>query len=162
MLFLREFLFWCGHGKTVLQWLLIYNDDIWKYVCHGNQCAVHIENKFCHPGGHYWDYYPGALCVSQVTATHLKIRHPCTKSRVIKRQITTKLPRLEFRIVVPAMTARQHTPVHIYIYIYIYKCLEARVTAMVNSMAMTVIGSAMLCVNKKVMKMSMVHKLVFA
>ena len=74
MLFLQEILFWCGHGKTVLQWLLIYNDDIWKYVCHVNQCVVHIENKFCHPGGHYWDYYPGALSVSQVTAIHLKIR----------------------------------------------------------------------------------------
>ena len=30
----------------------------------------------CHPSDHYWDYYPGALSVSQVTATHLKIGHP--------------------------------------------------------------------------------------
>ena len=29
-----------------------------------------------HPGGHYWNYYPGALSLSQVTATHLKIGHP--------------------------------------------------------------------------------------
>ena len=27
----------------------------------------------CHPGGHYWDYYPGAPFLSQITATDLKI-----------------------------------------------------------------------------------------
>ena len=30
-------------------------------------------NWACYPGGHYWIYYPGALCLSQVTATHLRL-----------------------------------------------------------------------------------------
>ena len=29
----------------------------------------------CHPGGHYWDYYPGALSSSQIIVIHLKIGH---------------------------------------------------------------------------------------
>ena len=33
------------------------------------------RNRAHHPGGHYWDYYPGTLCYSQVAGTHLKIRH---------------------------------------------------------------------------------------
>ena len=33
-------------------------------------------DRACHPGGHYCDYYPGALSLSEVTATHLKIGHP--------------------------------------------------------------------------------------
>ena len=34
------------------------------------------ENMGSHPGGHYWDYHPGALSLSQVTATHLEDRAP--------------------------------------------------------------------------------------
>ena len=30
-------------------------------------------NGACHPGGHYWNYHPGALSWSEVTATSLKI-----------------------------------------------------------------------------------------
>ena len=30
-------------------------------------------NRACHPGGHYWNYYPGAMPSSQVTATHVKM-----------------------------------------------------------------------------------------
>ena len=30
-------------------------------------------NKKCCPGGQYWDYYPGALSLSWITATHLEI-----------------------------------------------------------------------------------------
>ena len=35
-----------------------------------------ILNKACHPGGYYCSYYPGALSLSQVTATDLKSGHP--------------------------------------------------------------------------------------
>ena len=38
------------------------------------------DSKACHPGGHYWDYYPGTLSLSQVTAPHLKAGHPQIKS----------------------------------------------------------------------------------
>ena len=31
------------------------------------------ENRAYHPGGHYWDYYPGALFSRQVIAIHLNI-----------------------------------------------------------------------------------------
>ena len=31
-------------------------------------------NRACHLGGHFWDYYPHALSLSQITATHLKVR----------------------------------------------------------------------------------------
>ena len=34
------------------------------------------NNGACHSGGCYWDYYPGALSLSQVTATHLQIVYP--------------------------------------------------------------------------------------
>ena len=37
---------------------------------------LEMLNKEGHPGGHYWNYYPGALSLSQVTANHLKIGHP--------------------------------------------------------------------------------------
>ena len=33
------------------------------------------SNRACHPGGHYWDYYLGALSLNQDSATHLKIGH---------------------------------------------------------------------------------------
>ena len=32
-------------------------------------------NRACHPGGHYYDFYPGALPLSQINAIHLKIGH---------------------------------------------------------------------------------------
>ena len=35
-----------------------------------------MNNRACHPGGHYKDYYSDAISVNQVTATDLKIRHP--------------------------------------------------------------------------------------
>ena len=38
------------------------------------------DNMACHPGGDYWDYYPGTLFLHQVTATHLKIWHPWISS----------------------------------------------------------------------------------
>ena len=50
---------WCG------------NQDISMY--HDFQTFLNMP---CHPGGHYWNYYYGALSLSRVTATHLKIRHP--------------------------------------------------------------------------------------
>ena len=40
--------------------------DSWK---------LSICNRACHPGGHNWNYCPGALSLSQVTATHFKIGH---------------------------------------------------------------------------------------
>ena len=51
----------------------------------GVNCLIQIKILFspfpwgpyraCHPGGNHWDYYPGNLSWSQITATHLKIRH---------------------------------------------------------------------------------------
>ena len=38
--------------------------------------------KACHPGGHYWCYYPGTLSLSQFTTTHSKIGHFKLKSMV--------------------------------------------------------------------------------
>ena len=38
--------------------------------------TCHKCNRACHPGGLYWDYYPVALSLNQVTTTHLKIVHP--------------------------------------------------------------------------------------
>ena len=45
------------------------------------------------PGSHCWDYYPGALLCSQVSATHLKIGYPFIKSGcvIIKRVVVTWL-----------------------------------------------------------------------
>ena len=44
------------------------------FVCFIKTC--HNCNRACHPGGLYWDYYPVALSLNQVTTTHLKIMHP--------------------------------------------------------------------------------------
>ena len=54
----------------------------------GVNCLIQIKILFspfpwgpyraCHPGGNHWDYYPGNLSWSQITATHLKIRHHYT------------------------------------------------------------------------------------
>ena len=38
---------------------------------------TYLSNRACHPGGHYWEHYPGALSLSQVNVTHLKIGHTC-------------------------------------------------------------------------------------
>ena len=46
-----------------------------QYLRH-KHCREHThthEYGGCHPGSHYWDYYPHALSLGQVTATHLKI-----------------------------------------------------------------------------------------
>ena len=40
-----------------------------------DQILDKARNRACRPGGHYWDFYPGALSVNQVTTAHLKIRH---------------------------------------------------------------------------------------
>ena len=38
---------------------------------------VHINsNRACHPFGHYWYYYSGALSLCQVSVINLKIGHP--------------------------------------------------------------------------------------
>ena len=52
---------------------------------HGSQSWSNIWNRTrndrtCHPGGNQWNNYPGAPSLNQVTATHLKIRHPCISS----------------------------------------------------------------------------------
>ena len=43
-----------------------------KYACHiiSSRKFTVAANRVCQPGGHYWDYYPDALTLSQVTATH--------------------------------------------------------------------------------------------
>ena len=33
------------------------------------------SDEACHPGGHYWNYYPGTLSCNQVSAFQLKIGH---------------------------------------------------------------------------------------
>ena len=48
----------------------------------GDDCATGQSSRAtlaCHPGGHYWSYYPGALSLNQVTVTHLESRHPLMK-----------------------------------------------------------------------------------
>ena len=50
--------------------------------------AIHQKmlSNACVPGGHYWDYYPGALSLSQDIVSHLKIKYfeglvqDCSKS----------------------------------------------------------------------------------
>ena len=44
--------------------LFIHNREIVSY------------SKACRPGGHCWDYNPGAIPLSQLSAIHLKIKHP--------------------------------------------------------------------------------------
>ena len=57
------------------------DDNIGK----GEGCVVMYEtlrNEWvCHPGGHCWDYRPGALSLGEVTATYLKIGHPSVGAR---------------------------------------------------------------------------------
>ena len=55
-------------------------------------------NEASNPGGHYWDYYPGILSLSQVTAIHLKIsstapkQWPGQQMRPIKRSSDPDIP----------------------------------------------------------------------
>ena len=39
----------------------------------GDMVYLLYNNRACHPGGHCWDYYPGALSLSQVMAMHFEI-----------------------------------------------------------------------------------------
>ena len=45
----------------------------------GGICS-HVADWGMSPGGHCWDYYPGALSCIQVSATHVNIRHPLISS----------------------------------------------------------------------------------
>ena len=62
---------WRGHFYRFCYVLITF---LWKPTCFLSKTTSF--NKAYHPGGHYWEYYPGALSWSQGTATHLKLRHP--------------------------------------------------------------------------------------
>ena len=49
-------------GSLVIGWLMITK-------------PVGVLYSISQPGDHYWDYYPGAPSLSEVTATHLMIGH---------------------------------------------------------------------------------------
>ena len=57
-----------------------HNEHTRKYfdmVNQGWEMGMSSQNYGAYyPGGHNWDYCPGGLYLSQVTAIHLKIRHP--------------------------------------------------------------------------------------
>ena len=53
-------------------------------------------NRDCHPGGHDWDCYPGALSLSQTTATRVKIGHLSMKS--MGARSSNEVQRLDFMI----------------------------------------------------------------
>ena len=50
---LRKFL-----KSILILWIVIWEFDY--------DCLLKPMNRAFHPGGHYWDYYPGTLCWSQV------------------------------------------------------------------------------------------------
>ena len=45
---------------------------LWSCILYLNSVPF-LSSKAYHPGGHYWDHYPGASSLSQVTATHFKM-----------------------------------------------------------------------------------------
>ena len=49
-----------------------FGNVVWKIaaILSRPQC----DNRVSHPGGFYWDYCSGALYLSKISATHLKIR----------------------------------------------------------------------------------------
>ena len=68
--------------------LLEVQNDFSKYNLHvGNKgrpamdvvsvymYAIEDDNRACHPGGQYWNYYPGDLSLSEVITIHFKIKH---------------------------------------------------------------------------------------
>ena len=61
--------------------------------------TINLLNEFVswisgvyHPSGHHWDYYPGALSLSQIRAAHLKSGHPLISSTCA--QCSNELQRL--------------------------------------------------------------------
>ena len=65
-------------GKmTSLYWIRAQDTSVAQWhALHSFTVICALYNRACHPGGHCWDYWSGALSISQVTARHLKIRHP--------------------------------------------------------------------------------------
>ena len=51
----------------------------WFVMTRNNHCYGHqnprLCNRSCYPGGHYMDYYTDAPSLSQVIASHWKVRH---------------------------------------------------------------------------------------
>ena len=81
-------------------WLNASSDDLFASVC-----------RTCRQSGHYWDYYPGALSLSQVSVTQLKIGSRIISLRVPDLQMSSetwlhgRIPRL-----LSKMAARLHGP----------------------------------------------------
>ena len=79
------------HWPVINCGLLQYQDillhSLSRFIINGHQCSIAykicsffhlvciITNEVCHPDGHHWNYYPGTLSLSQVTATLWEIGH---------------------------------------------------------------------------------------
>ena len=52
------------------------------YICVQFKAANRevLADRVYNPGGHYWNYSSGALSLSQITATHLKIKSTGARS----------------------------------------------------------------------------------
>ena len=74
----------------------------------GNLHNGEQSNRACHPGGHYKDYYPEALSLSQVTATHFQIRHLVPDLKISYSDLAAGQGTM---IVAPAMAARVTGPI---------------------------------------------------
>ena len=79
---LNELTHWrCSSLALNHQYFLLF--DVLLLIFSVKFCWWHFErlyNGACWLGGHYWNYYPGALSLSQVITTYLKIRHLQMKS----------------------------------------------------------------------------------
>ena len=56
----------CLHNKCHVdrKLLLIYDITVQNYITHREGSEVLPSNRAYHPGGHYWDYYLGALSLT--------------------------------------------------------------------------------------------------
>ena len=80
-------------------------------------------NRACYPGGHHWNHHPGALSLSQVTTTHLRMGFHSFLLLVksMGAWFSTELQRLSYMIGYQDDSAssghREHAPFIIMIFI---------------------------------------------
>ena len=95
---------------------------LWSPLFRWYRC---MNNRMCHSGGNYWNYFASALVLSQVTASHLKIGHPQMKSR--GAQSSNELQGLDYMTGHQDSGARQWLPGNIYYYMLCVEFLTAAV-----------------------------------
>ena len=77
---------WCLYRHLYIERALGARNPCHFLIC----CLWSVAIGVCHPGGHNWCNYPGAISLIQINATYLKIRHLQINLQVPDLQISCR------------------------------------------------------------------------